>query len=398
MHILIVPSARYIPADSSTEGVFQQHQAQALKRAGYRVGVISLELRSLRLLRRGLSSWPRGIRVEDDQGIPVFRYHGWHWIPYLLQGQLWLLAWAGRALFRKYVTHHGVPDLVHAHNARFAGWLASQIKQEWRIPYILTEHSSEYARGLVRNVELSYIQTAFKGADKRLVVSPGLGHTLERTVGEAVCPWEWVPNMLDGRFEQSIPLEKAEDNQRTKFYFLNVGSLTENKGHADLLRAFANEFEGKGDVQLRIGGAGPLRQRLELLAKDLGVDRQVSFLGQLSRAQVLAEMQNCDAYVQSSHYETFGVAIIESLACGKPVVATACGGPEYIVHQGNGLLVPARDATALGEAMATVRENVACYDTTLIWQDCVARFGAHTVVNQLANAYCQILSLESRAN
>ena len=91
MHILIIPSERYVPLDAPLQGIFQQHQAQALKRAGYKVGVISPELRSLRLLRQGLSGWRTGIRVEDDQGIPVFKYDGWHWIPYIVQGQIWLL-------------------------------------------------------------------------------------------------------------------------------------------------------------------------------------------------------------------------------------------------------------------------------------------------------------------
>lgn len=389
MHVLIIPSERYVPQDSPLEGIFQQHQARALKKTGLKVGVLSPpELWSIRLVGRVLDGHPNGTKVEEIDGIPVFRYYGWI-PPRISQSRVWLWFWlrAGRSLYQQYVTNFGSPDVIHAHNARYAGILAWRIKQDCHVPYVLTEHSTEYARNLIRDTDFDYIASAFRNADKRIVVSPGLGRVLEKTIGDSVTPWLVIPNILDGKFE-NLNLGGTVGRKRDKdFHFLNVGILAEKKGQADLLRAFAARFREDKQVKLRIGGDGQLRQSLEDLSDQLDIGNQISFLGELRHEQVLEEMQNCDAYVHSSHYETFGVVIIEALACGKPVVSTICGGPEDIIQSHNGMLVPARDIDSLGNAMAIMRHNAPTYDSLLIRQDCLARFGERAIVSQLSQVY-----------
>ncbi|MBN1936397.1 MAG: glycosyltransferase [Anaerolineae bacterium] len=391
MHILIIPSERYVPSDAPLQGIFQRDQAYALKRAGYYVGVISLHLRSIRLLTRRISGWKVGFRVQDDQGMPVFNFDGYG-IPRISPFYRWLCLQAGRALFKKYVAQNGMPDIVHAHNALWAGVLARQLKAEWGMAYVLTEHSSAFARGLIFNAEKAYLPDTFRYADRRLVVSPSLGYALEKMVGDCVCPWIWVPNILDERFEKAVLKKPSVPYGNRPFCFLNIGSLDENKGQTDLLNAFAQQFRDNKAIQLRLGGAGPLRSTLEALTHTLNIEQNVTFLGALSREQVLAEMQACDVFVLASHYETFGVVLIEALACGKPVIATACGGPEAIVHSANGVLTPIQDSTQLGEAMATMRENVDCYDPLQIRENCIARFGEQAVVNQLVSIYRELSS------
>jgi glycosyltransferase involved in cell wall biosynthesis len=113
----------------------------------------------------------------------------------------------------------------------------------------------------------------------------------------------------------------------------------------------------------------------------------------LSRDEVREEMQACDAFVLSSHYETFGIVLVEALAFGKPVVATCSGGPECIVHEGNGLLVPVHDEVALGNAMNILRLNLSRYDPEVIRNDCIARFGPRAVIDQLTSLYQEVLHL-----
>jgi glycosyltransferase involved in cell wall biosynthesis len=173
---------------------------------------------------------------------------------------------------------------------------------------------------------------------------------------------------------------------------LSAGSLDENKGHSDLLYAFARSFKQKNNVQLIIVGEGPLGQKLKSLSHELGINQQVTFLGKIDHEGMLAEMSACDALVLSSRYETFGVVVIEALACGKPVVATRCGGPEWIVHEGNGLLVPVRDIAALGHAMLAIKNSAHRFDSRQIRQDCIARFGEKTVIRLLSEVYSQILA------
>jgi glycosyltransferase involved in cell wall biosynthesis len=222
-------------------------------------------------------------------------------------------------------------------------------------------------------------------------VSPQLGQLFESNFGDIVHPLVWIPNMVDTSIFTAIQYRTKEKNE--PFQFLNVGLLTENKGQADLIRAFASQFAGNADVELRIGGDGPIRSKLERLTADLGVNDNVVFLGMLSRDEVHRAMQACDAFVLSSHYETFGIVLIEALACGKPVVATRCGGPECIVHDGNGLLVPVHDEIALGNAMSTLRLSLSRYDPEAIRNDCIARFGPRAVIDQLTSLYQKVLQL-----
>jgi len=387
MHILIVPSERYVPMDNPLEGVFQRDQALALKKAGFKVGVISPDLRTLRSFSKGWSQWPRGYQYELERGIPLCRYHGWNWIPHLQQGKRWLWLQVGVALFKRYLSKHGKPEVIHAHNARWAGILASRIKRIWNIPYVLTEHSSVYGRKRIHRSEILHIRESFRNAGSRLVVSPHLGHLLQETIGDSLCPWQWVPNVLDELFEQGrgMPLRKKVDNR--PFLFLNVGALIEVKGQDQLLIAFAEQFRERREVQLRIGGNGPLRRRLEALIEKLGITNQVTFLGEIQRQEVLSEMQRCDVYVHSSRYETFGVTLIEALSCGKPVISTACGGPECIVQKTDGILVPPNDPSAFGRAMGEIMDHVGSYDPASIRRDCLLRFGQKTLVDRLSHIY-----------
>jgi len=74
-------------------------------------------------------------------------------------------------------------------------------------------------------------------------------------------------------------------------------------------------------------------------------------LGAIPRDQAHTFYQMIDAFVHPSRYETFGIVAVESLCSGRPVVATMCGGPNDIVREQDGILVPVDDAQALASAM-----------------------------------------------
>jgi glycosyltransferase involved in cell wall biosynthesis len=154
--------------------------------------------------------------------------------------------------------------------------------------------------------------------------------------------------------------------------------------------AFAAAFRADSTAQLRLGGGGPLEPNLRRLAEKLGVSGQVNFLGVLSRDQILAEMSDCEAFVLPSHFETFGVVLIEALALGRPVIATRCGGPEFIVHAGNGLLVEPGDVDRLAAALSEMRANTQRYVPEELRRDVTERFGPDQVAKRLADIYQEI--------
>jgi glycosyltransferase involved in cell wall biosynthesis len=106
------------------------------------------------------------------------------------------------------------------------------------------------------------------------------------------------------------------------------------------------------DVTLVVAGDGPDRAAFEARATELGLGNRARFLGSVSREQVLSLFVAADASVVSSAWENFPHTVVEALAVGCPVIATAVGGVSEVVRDGeNGLLVPANDVDALAAAI-----------------------------------------------
>lgn len=154
-----------------------------------------------------------------------------------------------------------------------------------------------------------------------------------------------------------------------------------------MIKAFAEKFKGISKYRLLLGGDGPDKMFIENLVKELGITKQVEFLGYLSRENVLDQMRTCDVFVLSSLYETFGVVVIEAMACGKPVIATKCGGPEAIVNDKNGLLIEANNVGQFADAMNWITSHMNQYDASAIKDDCFSRFGSKAVGRQLIYLY-----------
>jgi len=141
-----------------------------------------------------------------------------------------------------------------------------------------------------------------------------------------------------------------------------VGHLNRQKGHALLIEAMAGVLEYEPAARLVIAGRGPLRAQLEALAAAHGVADTVRFAGLVG--DVLRLLKALDVFVFPSLWEGFGIALIEAMATGLPVVASATGGIKEIVEDGvSGLLVPVGDGRRLTEALIRV-----LYETTFARQ------------------------------
>ena len=385
-HILHIPSW-YPDATDPVAGEFFRAQVLALGRTGMRVGVIAPHLRSLREApQRWRRGDRRGVTYELDNGIPTYRYDGWFWLTLVPRWNAELWVQATLRLFRRYVRAHGMPDLIHAHCGLHAGMAALRIHKQYQLPYVISEHYSGFFQRTFTPWQVPWLRQAFRAAAGCAAVSPALQHAMGEVLGhEAIRACEWIPNLLAPLFAHA-PLAAPP---ATGFCLLNIGQLIPLKGQAELLDAFARAFRGNAAAQLRIIGDGPLRPQLEHLAQTLGIAAQVTLLGKLTRDQVLAQLQNAHALVVASHYETFSVVVIEAHACGRPVVATRCGGPETLITPQNGLLVPNHDPPALAQALRQMYETWQQYDPPALRQHCIEHFGEQAVVTMIREWYQQ---------
>lgn len=130
-----------------------------------------------------------------------------------------------------------------------------------------------------------------------------------------------------------------------------IANLIPYKGHADLLTAMAAVVEAVPDAHLvLVGKDHRIQDRLVDQARGLGLEQRIHFLG--SRLDVTDLLHAFDLATLASHEEGFSNVILEAMAAGLPVVATAVGGnPEAVVDGETGLLVPPRNPAALGRAL-----------------------------------------------
>jgi glycosyltransferase involved in cell wall biosynthesis len=135
-----------------------------------------------------------------------------------------------------------------------------------------------------------------------------------------------------------------------------VGMLEERKGHRYLLEAIAIANRARSEaprIKCAIAGEGSKRDELATFAKELGIARDVLFLGMIGDSRQLLDA--LDAFVFPSLKEGLGVALLEAMACGLPVVASRAGGVIDIVEDNqSGVLVAPRDAASIADAIATL--------------------------------------------
>jgi L-malate glycosyltransferase len=140
------------------------------------------------------------------------------------------------------------------------------------------------------------------------------------------------------------------------FILLTIARLAPEKGHAYLVRAMAAILRTIPHARLVLVGDGPQEAPLKALAHDLGIAHRVSALG--SRRDIARLLAASDLFVFPSTGEAFGIAVIEAMAAGLPVITTRVDGLDEVVRHGqDGLLVPPADAGALTAAVVQLFED-----------------------------------------
>lgn len=373
-------------------GSFFREQAMALQAAGNQVGVIVSELRSIRKPIEAIIQ-SRKMSREIDNGIPTYRKYSPNFTPGVASLTGPRIVRNGLKMFDRYVSSHGKPDILHVHASLYAGAIAMELKKRHAIPFVVSEHSTAYARDLLSNSAIRLAARISAQANNRFAVSSPFARLLEKTLGTNGGNWSVMPNSVSDIFLQTV----VKTADPTKFCFLHISNLNTHKQVDVILTAFAARFREKSDVSLTIAGGGPDLEALKQLAQELDISKQTRFTGMLSRDQVRTEMANSDAFLLSSRAETFGVVLIEAMAMGLPVVATRCGGPEDIVEDSTGLLVNVADIDAYGDAMVAIRENKSRYPAEKLRSICTEKYSADVLTRRWMDIYSGIVATRPEA-
>lgn len=378
MYILIV--ARGYPSEKyKMNGIFEFDQAKALVEAGHKVIYAAIDVRSLRRTRKwGFESFKReGVQVEAIN-LPCGR------IPKNILNRISRLAL--RNLYKKILIKYGEPDIIHAHFIG-SGYITTHLFSESKIPLVLTEHFSGMNKNHI-NPHLSKLGNyTYPRMDKVIAVSEYLAKNIkEKFDVEAIV----IPNIVDTTSFEYKYMKKNKDF----FNFVSTGNLLPNKRMDILIEAFYNAFKGDKKVNLYIYGEGPERNKLEKLINAYGLTGQVFLMGLVDRKEIANKMSESDCFVLASRLETFGVAYIEAMAMGLPVIATKCGGPEDFITEENGILVPVDDVDELEKTLRTIHINADLYDRKTISDAALKKYSSETIANRLFEIYENLLKLK----
>ncbi len=378
MYILIV-ARRFPPDGTSDGGIFERDQARALADMGYKVVYASIDLRSIRRKRK----W--GMRNFQADGIDVFEIS----VPVgAVKKELsdFIGKYALRYLYRSIKANCGVPDIVHAHFLDEAV-LAADLCEKEKIPLVITEHSSKMNTADLPSSTTKRARKAYSHAAQVITVSKALKIKIKQNTGiDAIV----VPNIVDVK---TFAMKKERtSSSKNQFQFVSAGNLIKGKGYDLLIDAFAEVLRKYPECELIIWGDGPEYKHLSRQTKELGISDKIK-LGKRQNRETLAESySNADAFVLASHSETFGVAYIEAMAAGLPVIATKCGGPEDFIRPSNGILIPVNNQSELENAMIFMIEHRSDYDSNQISDYATTRFSPKRIANELTDVYKSIIS------
>jgi len=298
---------------------------------------------------------------------------------------------AGRVAKR---LRHDFPfDLIHAHFTYPDGVAAVRLGKQFGVPVIITEQN---AWGAWMPEDMSVRRRTIRAAQEctfQIAISRSVRESIVRLAGESG-KLRVVPDAVDG--DAFTLLEKGRQPIPNQIIF--VGAIRPVKGVDVLLRAVRLLVDSGRDVRLILVGESYFRNyqkeydRLRQVAVDLGIAGCVNFAGKKPLTELVREIQKSALLVLPSRAESFGMVLVEALACGTPVVATRCGGPEDIVTEEVGILVPPEDPQALAAGIAQVMDRRSDYDPAKSRAYALERFSLESVGQRLQGLYAEALS------
>jgi glycosyltransferase involved in cell wall biosynthesis len=370
MNVLVLTSTFPDNAES-WRGIFVKEQVDALQ-LEHNVCVVQCEV-DYNLFE---PFFKKKVDYDDTFGYPVYRIRVSKSFP--VYNQFNYIISVYRSLLKIASKHN--PDIIHCHYSYPAGVVAMLLNHKKNIPYVVTEHSrikATFRSFFHRKLSLM----AMKQSCSVCAVSESLRNEI---LVESKANVEVIPNVVNiNRF-------KVSSGKKNPFVIGFLGSLnTHNKGLDILLNACSKlPFE----FNLKIGGGGKHLEFYRKMSGELGIDKHCDFLGNVIYPQTPEFYSNLSVFVLPSHYETFGVVLIEAMASGVPLIATRCGGPNDIISDKVGVLVDVNNINQLKNALISIYSNFEKYVASDIRDEVIARFSYKSFLGKINRCYSKCLA------
>lgn len=377
MHILFI-SRGYPSAQRPQNGNFEVDQAEGLVKLGHKVSMISVDL--------GREFIPKEFGIQRIQKNGILSYHCF-FIPMkffpeegifrkLLNMQL-------DYLYQKVVQEAGQPDIIYAHYLWNSDW-ALFLKNKYHIPLVGIEHWSELGYDEIKPIIEKNAHRIYPQLDCLITVS----HSLQKNIQKM---FDIDSNVVFDTVHDSVRYNQAQQINDGIVRFMGIGSLIPRKGYDWLITAFSQCPMPRDKWSLTIIGEGPEEQNLKTLIIQYNLENNIRLAGRKNKDEVIEALNQSDVFISSSHLETFGVAALEAICCGVPVLAIDSEGPREFITKKNGLLCD-DNIEALQQGIEYMFHHYKDYDRQAIADDCRARFSSEVIAKQLTAIFEDVVA------
>jgi glycosyltransferase involved in cell wall biosynthesis len=278
------------------------------------------------------------------------------------------------------------PHVVHAH-MYFVALAAVVLGRVLRVPVLVSEHAECFAGPMPTGI-LREIRFALRQAD---LILPDSGSLRRHMEAQGIRGrFHVVHNPVDAEVFHPGASTRRRDALPRRLLF--VGRLLPVKDVGTLLKAVASLRRRRRDFVLDVVGEGERRAEYEALARALGLEGVVAFLGGRPRQAVADLMRRSDVFVLSSVTENCPCVLVEALASGLPVVTTDVGGVREVVPEDMGLFVPAQAPDAFAEGIDRMLDTLDAYEPEALAASARGRFGLDVIGRDVDAQYRRLLA------
>lgn len=273
------------------------------------------------------------------------------------------------------------PDIIHGNIGYPGGFWSWLVSKRVNRPFVITEHTFVYNNFRTFLHKKLTLFSLRKGA-ALITVSEKAAKEIQKYLSLNV---RVIPNIVD---VNAYSIASYPANSMRIGFLGGLSSPNHVKGLDRLMEALAKI---KKDYVLYIGGAGVLLDQYKTLASRLGILAKCKFLGFVPVNEVPPFMNQLHFFVNASRFESFGIAIVEAMASGLPVICFDNGGPSDFVNESNGVLLEDQNEQKLKEAIEWMMMNYQNFDREKIRASVAERFSAEVFVARMNVVYQEVI-------
>jgi len=261
-------------------------------------------------------------------------------------------------------------DVIHTHHPFLLGQTAANKARELNLPLVFTFHtqyreythyfplSADTVQNFLKNAVDHWLQEFMRRCQHIIIPSESMRDTLVNEYG-LKNNFTVIPTGIDLEAYRTASGEKIRKKRRWEkdIVMISIGRLAPEKNWPLLLHAAALVLKEYPQFRLVLIGDGPDRKNLEDLAQELGIQKRVTFTGSLSFTETPSYMKAANLFGFASITETQGLATLEAMAAGLPVVAVDASGTRDILKNGQQGYLVENDANALAAGIKKLLSN-----------------------------------------